>query len=79
MRIPLNECLKLVRQSVLAALVSRVSNDQEAMLDPSGEHIARSALRQAEQLFDVAAGDGVAVPEQFQRSPLAWFEPAQPG
>ena len=38
----------------------------------------RGALRQAEQLFDVAAGDGIAVPEQLQYLPLAGIEPAQP-
>ena len=58
-------------KSVLPALLRRIDNRQKTFLAPPRQQIARRALGELEESFDIVAGDVVTLPEQPKDLSLA--------
>jgi hypothetical protein len=71
--------LEFIRQPVFPALLCRIGDEQEALLDPAGYEISGGALGQGEQLRNVVASDDIALLKEFERFPLSRVELAQQG
>src|SRR5262249_26981840 len=53
-------------ERVLAGLLCRIGNDDETTFSPCGEEVACSALGDAEEILEMAAGNGCRISKEFQ-------------